>query len=109
MLNKRPIKIIDVKEKARKELEAGKKVTEDVVILGGIIEEARTIKTKKNDDMCFIRLADLTGSIEAVVFPRAYGQWKSIIVPDKCVALKAKVSERNGEISLVVESFMALQ
>jgi DNA polymerase III alpha subunit len=58
--------------------------------------------------MAFIRMSDFTGSIEAVAFPRAYARYKSIIVPERCVALKAKVSERNGEISLLAENFMAL-
>jgi DNA polymerase-3 subunit alpha len=108
ILDKRPIKIANVKIKAQKELADGKDVAEDMVVIGGIIEEVRTIMTKKNEMMAFMRLADLTGSIEAVVFPRAYAKSKSIIIPEKCVALKAKVSGRNGEISLVAEGFMAL-
>ncbi len=108
VLDKRPIHIATVKAKAQKEFESDGKVKEDMVVLGGIIEDVRVINTKKNEPMAFIRMADLTGSIEAVVFPRAYARFKSVIVPEKCVALKAKVSERNGEISLMAENFMAL-
>jgi DNA polymerase III subunit alpha len=108
ILAKRPIHIATVRAKAMKEFETTQRVKEDMVVLGSIIEEVRVIMTKKNEPMAFIRMADLTGSMEAVVFPRTYARFKSIIVPDKCVALKAKVSERNGEISLVADNFMAL-
>jgi DNA polymerase III subunit alpha len=108
ILDKRPIHISTVKAKAMKEFEETQKVKEDTVVLGSIIEEVRVIMTKKNEPMAFLRMADLTGSIEAVAFPRTYARFKSIIVPDKCVALKAKVSERNGEISLVADNFVAL-
>lgn len=108
MLEKRPVHISTVKAKAQKELEELKSVKEDSVTLGGIIEDVRVIMTKKNDQMAFIRLADLTGSIEAVVFPRVYAQHKAVLVPEKCIAIKGKISERNGEISLIADNFMAL-
>ncbi|MBX4209459.1 DNA polymerase III subunit alpha, partial [Candidatus Parcubacteria bacterium] len=108
ILEKRPLHISSVKAKAAKEIEAGAKVKEDMVVLGGIIEDVRVIMTKKNEPMAFIRMADMTGSIEAVAFPRTYTRFKSVIVPEKCIALKAKVSERNGEISLIADNFMAL-
>lgn len=109
VLDKRPLNIATVKAAAQKQLEAGQKVKEDMVVVGCIIEEAREIMTKKNEAMAFVRVADFTGSVEAVVFPRTYARFKSIIAPEKCIALKAKVSERNGEISLVADNFMALQ
>jgi DNA polymerase-3 subunit alpha len=108
ILEKRPDHIATVRSKALKELEEKKAVKEEMVVLGSIIEEVRVIMTKKNEPMAFLRMADLTGTIEAVAFPRTYARFKSIIAPDKCVALKAKVSERNGEISLIADNFMAL-
>ncbi len=108
MLAKRPLTIASVKAQAQKELAAGKKLKEDMFVIGCIIEETREIMTKKNEAMSFLRVADLTGTIESVAFPRTYAKFKSVIVPEKCVAMKAKLSERNGEVSLIAESFMAL-
>jgi DNA polymerase-3 subunit alpha len=108
ILEKRPLDIAKIKIRSAENIAAGKALPQDMFVLGGIIEEVRAVTTKKNDSMCFIRLADMSGTIEAVVFPRTYNQFKSIIVPEKCVALKAKLSERNGEVSLVAENFMAL-
>ena len=108
ILEKRPLDIAKIKAKAALNIAVGKKLGEETFVLGGIIEEVRPVTTKKNDYMCFIRLADMSGTIEAVVFPRTYAQFKSVIVPEKCITIKAKLSERNGEISLVAESFMTL-
>ncbi|MEK7607332.1 MAG: DNA polymerase III subunit alpha [Patescibacteria group bacterium] len=108
ILEKRPLDIAKVKAKASLEISLGKALSEETFVLGGIIEEVRPVTTKKNDSMCFIRLADMSGTIEVVVFPRTYAQYKSVIVPEKCIAVKAKLSDRNGEVSLVAESFMAL-
>ncbi len=108
ILEKRPLDIAKIKAKAALDIAAGKALGEETFVLGGIIEEVRPVTTKKNDSMCFIRLSDMSGTIEAVVFPRTYAQFKSVIVPEKCIAIKAKLSERGGAISLVAESFMAL-
>ncbi len=80
------------------EVEAEKSVT-----IAGIIENVRVVMTKKNERMAFIKLADLTGSIEAVVFPKMFPDVQSIILPDNCIAVVARVSMRNDEKSLVIE------
>ena len=59
--------------------------------------------------MAFIKIADLTGSIDAVVFPRTYAEMKNAITPDRCVAIIGKVSERNGEISLIIDKLKILE
>ena len=81
----------------------------DEVVIGGIIEEAKPIATKKGDMMMFLRISDLTGSIETVVFPKVYAQFKTILEPERCIAIKGKVSNRNNEISLIVDKIKPLQ
>jgi len=108
LLEKRPLNIEKVKTKALADIASGKDLGQENFVLGGIIEEVRPVTTKKNDSMCFIRLADMSGTIEVVVFPRTYAQFKSVIIPEKCIAIKVKLSDRNGEVSLIADSFMAL-
>ena len=98
-----------IKERAAKEKETEGFVREHVVTIGGVIEEMRIIRTKNNDEMCFLRVADLTGSIEAVVFPRLYAKFKNILISDKPLAVKGKVNERNDTISILAENFMELK
>lgn len=77
-------------------------------VTAGIISEMRTILTKGGDQMAFIKLADMSGNIEAVVFPKDFIKFKDILHADACVAIKGRVSNRNGELSLVTEALKAL-
>jgi DNA polymerase III subunit alpha len=109
ILEKRPVNVTNIKARVAKSIAEEKKLGEVMVVVGCIIEEVRVIKTKKNEDMAFIRIADLTGSMEAVCFPKTYVKWKSIVIPDKLVVIKGKLSDRNGEASILIDNFMALQ
>ena len=77
-------------------------------IAAGIIEEIRVVVTKGGDQMAFLKLADFDGSIEAVVFPRSFSEHKEILKPESCIALKGRMSNRNGELSMVAEELKAL-
>jgi DNA polymerase III subunit alpha len=92
-LESRPLNIAKIKENP---------LAVDVT-LAGILEEVKPFITKKGDSMLFIRFADLTGSIEGVVFPKTLETYKDIFVPEACIACVAKVSKRNNEVSLIIE------
>lgn len=94
----------DLDIKRAKELKDGTEV-----MLAGIIEEVRPIATKKGDMMAFLKIADFSGSLEAVVFPRTLTEFKSAFVPDRCLAIKGKISERNGEKSMIIERAKILE
>lgn len=78
------------------------------VMIAGIIEDLRAIVTKKGDNMAFVKLSDYNDTIETVVFPRTMTEFKNILVKDKCVAVKGKISLRNGEITLIVDKMKEL-
>ncbi|OGI86219.1 DNA polymerase III subunit alpha [Candidatus Nomurabacteria bacterium RIFCSPLOWO2_01_FULL_39_17] len=94
-LEARDINIKKIKEK----MENGMPVT-----IAGIIENVRQVVTKNNERMAFIKIADLTGSIEAVIFPSIFKDFIETIVPEKCIALSGKVSKRDGEKSIIIEA-----
>ena len=54
--------------------------------------------------MAFLKISDLTGSIEAVAFPSIFKESIDILVPEKCIAFSGKVSLRNGEKSIIIEA-----
>lgn len=80
----------------------------DIITIACVIEEGKPIATKDGNTMLFIKLADFSGSIEAVVFPRTLVEFKSSFTKDACVAIKGKVSERKGEKSIIVEKVKRL-
>lgn len=77
-------------------------------VIAGMVEEVREVTTKKNERMCFLRLADLSGTAEVAVFPSVFEEYKQFIQPDAAIAIKGKVSKRNGETSLIAEKVKAL-
>ncbi len=94
-LEKRDVNIKKIKE----ELGNGLPVT-----IAGIIENVRQVVTKKNERMAFIKIADFTGSIEAVTFPSIFKDFIDVLVAEKCIALTGKISNRNGEKSIIIEA-----
>ena len=94
-LEKRTVNIKKIKE----EFGNGMQIT-----IAGIIESCRQVVTKNNERMAFLKIADLTDSIEAVAFPSLFKESIDILVPEKCIALTGKVSNRNGEKSIIIEA-----
>ena len=60
------------------------------VVVAGIIEELRPVTTKKGEPMMFLRLADFTGAIECVVFPRVLIEYRSSIATTNVLLSKEK-------------------
>lgn len=91
-----------------------KKIKYDVphgvsTVIAGIVEDVREIYTKKNNDkMAFIRIKDLSDTLECVVFPKTFLDVRRLCVPETLVLVKGKVSERNGELSMIIDDIKEL-
>jgi len=77
-------------------------------VIAGSIESVQPILTKNGERMLFLQLADLSGGIEAVAFPRILKEHAGLFAPGACLMFKGRISERNGEPSFVVEKAKAL-
>jgi DNA polymerase-3 subunit alpha len=66
---------------------------------GGIITAVKVIQTKKDasKEMAFITLEDFSDSIEVVVFPDVYSQFKSMIKMDKMVFVIGRISRKEED------------
>jgi DNA polymerase-3 subunit alpha len=58
--------------------------------------------------MAFIRVADLNDSIEIVVFPDSYEKYKDSLITDSCVVVVGQVSNRNDEVSIILDRIKIL-
>ncbi len=67
----------------------------------GVAEEVKEIRTKKGDLMAFVRLADFTGPLEVVLFPKVYEDVKALVAGDKCLAVEGTMSKRNDAWSML--------
>lgn len=74
-----------------------------LVVVGAVVQHIKIFITKKNQQMAFIQLEDLTGTMEAVAFPESYKAFSHLLEEDKIVAIKGKVKIRDGEKSLMID------
>lgn len=77
-------------------------------VIMGIVSDARVILTKGGDQMAFLKISDESGTLETVIFPKLYTVEKLNIAPDKVIAIKGRLNNRNGELSMVAEAVKAL-
>jgi DNA polymerase III subunit alpha len=74
------------------------------VVLGGRVTEVRRITTKKGDLMAAVQLEDMRGSIEVVVFPKAYQVHSAHLHEDAILLVTGTVKLRDEEPQIVCES-----
>ena len=79
------------------------------VEFGGIISEVKKLYTKKdNKEMAFVKVDDMFGSIELMVFPKLYAKLKHELYEDNMGTFSGKLSMREGEKpSVLLEKFEA--
>ncbi len=77
----------------------------DLVTVGGIITEAKRIRTRNGDQMMFATLDDLVGSVEMLVFGKALSEHEAALAVDEVVIVKGRVDHKEaGKTCLVVQS-----
>src|SRR5207249_10614668 len=82
----------------------------EVVTVAGIVSALKQLTTKKGEPMVFMRLDDVLGSAEVVVFNSVYAASRELLVPDAVLVVKARIDHKEGEtklIALEVNSFEA--
>ncbi len=72
------------------------------VCVGGMVAEARKIKTKRGDFMMFAQLADLEGTVELVVFGRSLDACEEALAGDSVVIVKGRVDHKDKSKTAVV-------
>ena len=68
-----------------------------------MLTNVKQVTTKKGDRMAIAQIEDLTGQTEAVVFPKPYERFGSLLVADTRTIIWGKVDRRDEQIQLIVE------
>jgi DNA polymerase III subunit alpha len=80
----------------------------DWVTVGGIITEAKRIRTRNGDHMMFATLDDLAGAVEMLVFGKALAEHEAALAVDEVVIVKGRVDHKEaGKTCVVVQSIEA--
>ncbi len=67
------------------------------VFVAGMINSIRVIYTKKGRPMCFLRIEDLTGEVEVIVFSDIYEKYQQELQEDRVVILSGQTDYKEEE------------
>ncbi len=82
----------------------------DWVTVGGIVTEAKRIRTRSGDYMMFATLDDLEGSVELLVFGKALAEHEAALAVDQVLLVRGRVDHKEaGKTCLVVQAAEAFQ
>ncbi len=73
-----------------------------------MISELRQVTTRKGDRMAVLQLEDLTGSCEAVVFPKSYARLCDHLMLEASLLVWASVDRRDDRVQLIVDDCRAI-
>ncbi|MBQ9156538.1 MAG: DNA polymerase III subunit alpha [Eubacterium sp.] len=70
------------------------------VTVGGLVSDITVKLTKTNQNMAFVTIEDMYGTLEILVFPKIYQQCRDKLAVDKAVYVtgRATVSEESGKL-----------
>ena len=75
--------------------------------IGGIVSERKIKYTKKNQVMAFLTLEDLTGSMEVIVFPKTFEEFRGKFEEEARVLISGRASAEDEKDSrLIAESII---
>jgi DNA polymerase-3 subunit alpha len=81
----------------------------ETVTVGGIVSDVKHLTTKRGEPMCFMRLDDVTGGIECVVFNSTYAAGSELCVADRILIVKGRVDHKEGETKLIASDLAAFE
>jgi len=74
------------------------------IIIGCIITSVKKINTKTgNNEMVFVRVEDLSGSLELVVFPKVYMRTYDVWRVDAIIQVSGKIDEKEDRVLILVD------
>jgi DNA polymerase-3 subunit alpha len=77
-------------------------------VFGGLISSAKKIITKTGKPMLFLKLEDLTGKTEVVVFPFLLEKNPAALQENKIVFVAGRVDDRQGEIKIIADDIQEI-
>ncbi|HET6830698.1 MAG TPA: DNA polymerase III subunit alpha, partial [Solirubrobacterales bacterium] len=81
-----------------------------MVTVGGIVAEAKRIRTKTGSNMMFATLDDLEGRVEMIIFAKTLEASEGLIDTDAVLLVRGRVDRKDrGEVKLVVNDAEAFE
>ena len=92
--------------------EGNKKYTEfkegDHVIMGGIICEYKRLSTKAGSTMAFIKVEDVFGQIEVIIFPKIYDKCRAVLIDEQIVSVSGRLQTKDNVVQIIADDVLPL-
>jgi DNA polymerase-3 subunit alpha len=80
------------------------------VIIGGVVNKARQTTTRsKAEKMAIVKLEDLTGIVEVILFPEAFAKYNLLVKPGATIFVKGKADLREEQPKIVANEVVSIQ
>jgi DNA polymerase-3 subunit alpha len=73
-----------------------------------LLLDIKEVTTKKGDRMAIVQLEDLTGTTEAVIFPKSYERVRQHLVKDSRLMIWGKVDRRDEQVQLIIDDMQPI-
>ncbi len=96
-------------------------VVEEAVTLAEVVSKKSKVKvlvmltavklhtTKKGDRMAFLQIEDLTGQMEAIVFPRTYQEIDPFPSENEIIVVEGKLDKQEDKTQLIIDAIQPLK
>jgi len=78
------------------------------LILGGVINNIREKATKNGNKMAYFSLEDLSGTVEIIVFPKVFEDYREALRPENVVIVEGRLDAMEDNIKLLAESITSI-
>jgi len=72
-----------------------------IIKLSGVVTSIKKIHTKQNDAMLFVRLEDLSGSLEVIVFPTVLAETQKAWQQDAVIVVEGRISLKDDDTKVI--------
>lgn len=73
----------------------------EIIRLGGVVTKIKKVITNSQETMIFVKIEDLTGQIEVLVFPKILKETPNIWQENKVILIEGRVSEKDGTPKII--------
>jgi DNA polymerase-3 subunit alpha len=80
-----------------------------VVRIGGLVQNAKTIKTKKGDLMAFVTIEDMHGAVEAIVFARVFAEVGDLLAEDRALLIQGQVQKDEQSVKILADMVIPIE
>jgi DNA polymerase-3 subunit alpha len=79
-----------------------------MLTIGGLVTAKRQVTTKRNEQMAILTVEDYTLPITVVVFPKTYGRYANLAVPDMAIAVRGRADINDESVQILAEELRSL-